>query len=65
MFKKILVPVDGSQYSARAVERAADVAGRYGATVTLLFAPELQSLRDAPVADARRASPATRGTGWR
>lgn len=36
------------------MEWAADVAGRYGARVTLLFAPELHSLRDAPLGEAIR-----------
>lgn len=36
MFSKILVPVDGSEQSQRAVEVAADVAKKYGAPVVAL-----------------------------
>jgi nucleotide-binding universal stress UspA family protein len=36
MFSRILVPVDGSRYSAHAVETASDLAGRYDASVHLL-----------------------------
>ncbi len=36
MFKTILVPVDGSAHSNRAVEVAVDIARRYGASVLLL-----------------------------
>ncbi len=35
-FKKILVPVDGSQYSVRAAEAAADLAGDTGAEIILV-----------------------------
>lgn len=36
MFRTILVPVDGSRYSAHAVETASDIAERYDASVHLL-----------------------------
>lgn len=36
MFKHLLVPVDGSLHSARAVEIAGDLAQRYGAKLTLI-----------------------------
>lgn len=37
MFKKILVPVDGSAFSFRAVKTAASLAEKYGSEVTLLY----------------------------
>ena len=40
MFNKILVPVDGSAHSDRAVETAADLALRYGARVEILHVME-------------------------
>lgn len=36
MIKKILVPVDGSVHSIKAVELASDIAGKYGAEIVLL-----------------------------
>ncbi|MGI9406075.1 MAG: universal stress protein [Hyphomicrobiaceae bacterium] len=36
MIKKILVPVDGSQHSVKAVELASDLASKYGAEIILL-----------------------------
>ncbi len=36
MFKRILVPVDGSSHSIKALSIAADFAKRYGSTVTVL-----------------------------
>ena len=36
MFKHILVPLDGSEYSERAVEPARSLAEKYGARITLL-----------------------------
>ena len=36
MFKHILVPVDGSEHAARAVDIACDLATHYGAKLTLL-----------------------------
>ncbi|MEA3351056.1 MAG: universal stress protein [Chloroflexota bacterium] len=38
MYKRILIPVDGSQHAKRAVEAAIDVAKRYQASVFLLHA---------------------------
>ena len=38
MIKKILVPVDGSEKSNKAIELAADLAKKYKASVHLLFA---------------------------
>lgn len=37
MFKKVLVPVDGSEYSYRAVKTAASLAEKYGSEVTLIY----------------------------
>ncbi len=36
MIKTILVPVDGSEHSVKAVELASDLATKYGASITLL-----------------------------
>ena len=36
MVTKILVPVDGSDHAEKAVDLAADLAGKYGATLTLI-----------------------------
>ncbi|TCT04554.1 nucleotide-binding universal stress UspA family protein [Tepidamorphus gemmatus] len=36
MFRKILLPVDGSEPAMRALRVGADVAGRYGAALTVL-----------------------------
>ena len=36
MIKKILVPVDGSKHSVKAVELASDIASKYDAEVILL-----------------------------
>ncbi len=36
MIKKILVPVDGSSHSVKAVELASDLASKYGAEIVLL-----------------------------
>ena len=44
MFKRILVPVDGSRHSKRAVEAAIDLAKHYQASVTLLHV-----IRDMPL----------------
>jgi nucleotide-binding universal stress UspA family protein len=38
MFKKILVALDGSDNSARALDLAADLASQYGATLYLVYA---------------------------
>ncbi len=35
-FRRILVPVDGSELSLRALELALDLAGRYGSRITVL-----------------------------
>jgi nucleotide-binding universal stress UspA family protein len=37
MFSKILVPIDGSENSYRALEVAIDIAKRYGSKLTLLY----------------------------
>jgi nucleotide-binding universal stress UspA family protein len=44
MFDKILVPVDGSRASSRAVHVAADLASRYGAEVIVLHVHEHEYL---------------------
>lgn len=49
MFRKILVPVDGSEVSVRAAEHAADLARRYGASVTLLFVSDPSALEASPL----------------
>ena len=36
MFKKILVPVDGSDHAMRAIEYAADISAKYDASLSLL-----------------------------
>lgn len=36
MIRKVLVPVDGSDYSVRAVEFASDIAARFGASITFV-----------------------------
>jgi nucleotide-binding universal stress UspA family protein len=36
MFKQILVPLDGSQLAAKVLPQVADLAQKYGATITLL-----------------------------
>jgi nucleotide-binding universal stress UspA family protein len=56
MFKKILVPTDGSPYALRAAEYAADLAKRYDAEVTLLAVSDLRAIR------ATAADPGTRAT---
>jgi nucleotide-binding universal stress UspA family protein len=39
-FEKILVPIDFGQHSAEAMRRAVDVAGHYGASLTLVYVYE-------------------------
>jgi nucleotide-binding universal stress UspA family protein len=56
MFRKILVPTDGSRYAIRAAEVAADVARRYHAEVTVLLASDLQSVRSSPAPDDVKAA---------
>ncbi len=36
MIQRILVPVDGSEHARRALELASDLAGRYGASLTVM-----------------------------
>ncbi|HWI55476.1 MAG TPA: universal stress protein [Desulfobacteria bacterium] len=43
MFGRILVPVDGSEYSFRAVKAAASMAEKYGSRVTLLYVVSVPS----------------------
>lgn len=38
MFEKILVPIDGSEHSVRALERALQIAKRFSGTITLIHA---------------------------
>lgn len=42
MFERILLAVDGSEHSEKTVPVAADLASRYGATVTVLHVREFQ-----------------------
>jgi nucleotide-binding universal stress UspA family protein len=48
-FKSLLVPTDGSEPADKAVELASDIAGKYGAELTLLYVmwrgPSLEKLR--------------------
>jgi nucleotide-binding universal stress UspA family protein len=44
MFKRILVPVDGSRYASRAVDAAADLAKHYEASIFLLHVIRNMSL---------------------
>lgn len=55
MFQKILVPVDGSAVSVRAAEHAADLARRYGATVTLLFVADPSAIALSPLPEEVKA----------
>jgi nucleotide-binding universal stress UspA family protein len=55
MFRKILVPTDGSRYALRAAEVAADLARHYHAEVTALLASNLQSIRSSPAPDEVKA----------
>ncbi len=52
---RILVPVDGSPASGNAAEYTAKMVRLSGASVTLLFASDMQSLRDAPLSADMRA----------
>ena len=36
MFKKVLVPLDGSEHSSRALETAIQIAKKFGAKITLI-----------------------------
>lgn len=54
MIQKILIPVDGSPYSERAAQLGTDMAGKYGASVTLLFVADLHSIQGAPVSSAAK-----------
>lgn len=47
MYKKILVPVDGSEKAAKAAQQAADLASKLGAEMALLYVvPSLSPLVD-------------------
>ena len=50
MFTRILVPLDRSEYAARAVEPALSLAEKYGARITLLMV-----MFRAPLPDPSRA----------
>lgn len=43
MFGRILVPVDGSDFSFKAVKAAASIAEKYGSQVTLLYVVDVPS----------------------
>jgi nucleotide-binding universal stress UspA family protein len=45
LFKKILVPVDGSNFSIKAVETAVTIAGKFNSTVALLAVLEFPTDR--------------------
>ncbi len=49
MFERILLAVDGSEHSARTVPVAADLAARYGASVTVLHVREFTKRHGADV----------------
>ena len=62
MLKNILVATDASPASNRAINLAADIAGKYGATLHLLYAvremqlpPELKKMARKPPASERTA----------
>lgn len=65
MFKKILVPVDGSAPAHKATEVAADLAGLYKATVTVLCAwsPSCDMLQSQAETVAEREAEALRQRG--
>ena len=51
VFKKILVPIDGSRLSVMAEETAASIAGKTGASITALYVlPEILSVYPLPAA---------------
>lgn len=56
MFRKILVPTDGSRYALHAAEYAADLAKRYQADVTLLVASDFHEIRASAVAPEVKAT---------
>jgi len=54
MFRKILVPIDGSENSLKALELAIDLSRHYGSSITVLFAkPKAISLSYDPIEKAR------------
>ena len=55
MFRKILMPSDGSRYALRAAEFAADIARKYDADVTLLYVAELPPVIGIPPSEERQA----------
>ncbi len=62
MFTHILVPLDGSEYSERAVEPARSLAEQYGARITLLtvIARFPESRLQVPILDERSEQRARR-----
>jgi len=49
MINRILVPIDGSEHSRKALEFAADIAGRFNASVVLVHVVSTAALLPAPV----------------
>lgn len=55
MFRRILVPIDGSENSLKALDLAADLAKHYGSHITVLFAkPRGYSADFKPLEKARK-----------
>lgn len=65
VYDRILVPTDGSDTAAAAVERAVDLARRYGATVRGLYVVDVADLGLTAPADPGRAGPELREAGER
>lgn len=55
MFRKILVPVDGSENSLKALDLAVDLAKHYGSKISVLFAkPKGYQVNFDPIAKAKK-----------
>lgn len=49
MFKKILMPTDGSDFALEAAEYCGDVAKRYNAEITILYVAEIPPMLGGPM----------------